>query len=185
MKVTPFYFWVLGIIFIISTSFISIPDKEPIVFPEPKGIDNLLFYVQRTINTNTIIYELNLKNGELNEAEPIKTYWIKYADKSKIEDLSFIQRKLAYGIKSKLIDKAKGVYSFHFVSYEKKELYLIKSKTDNKFKVFVLVNGEFAQLKNIHIQIDGGTFWVPNVKYVLIKAVKPDNNQEIIEKIIP
>ncbi|MGE0568038.1 MAG: DUF4833 domain-containing protein [Bacteroidia bacterium] len=42
-------------------------------YPKPEGVDNLLFYVQRTINANTIVYTLNQdKDGNLYEKEPIK-----------------------------------------------------------------------------------------------------------------
>ena len=47
-------------------------------YPKPEGVDNLLFYVQRTINANTIVYTLNEdKDGNLNEivgVEKIRQY---------------------------------------------------------------------------------------------------------------
>jgi hypothetical protein len=44
-------------------------------FPVPRNIPNLLFYLQRDPDANTVIYQLNLtEQGELNEAEPIKVF---------------------------------------------------------------------------------------------------------------
>ena len=40
-------------------------------------------------------------------------------------------------------------------------------------------------LQKIHIQIEGGTFWVPKVKYLEIILNDPTNNEKKIEKIIP
>jgi len=55
----------------------------------------MLFYVQRTVNANTIVYELD-SDSNLVESQPIKAFWIKYEDGSKKESLSLIQRKYAY-----------------------------------------------------------------------------------------
>src|ERR1700753_4000546 len=65
-------------------------------FPVPADNVSRLFYVQRNPNTNTIIYELNNKDGHLDTENPIHVYWIKYADKGQLEELNYIQRKLAY-----------------------------------------------------------------------------------------
>ena len=74
-------------------------------FPVPNGFKNMLFYVQRNINKNTIIYELNYyENGELNESEPIKVNWINYETDKSIEALNYIQRSFAYGLDIKLLD---------------------------------------------------------------------------------
>ncbi len=40
---------------------------------------NVLFYITRSMNTNAVVYEANLVDGKLNTAEPVKVYWIMYA----------------------------------------------------------------------------------------------------------
>ena len=40
-------------------------------------------------------------------------------------------------------------------------------------------------VQKIHIQIEGGTFWVPKVKYIDIILNDPFNNEKKIEKVIP
>jgi hypothetical protein len=146
----------------------------------------MLFYVQRTINSNTIVYTLNQdKDGNLNEAEPIKAYWIKYAQGGKVDPLTYIQKNYAYGVKSTLIDKEKKSYLFEFVSYHKRQFYLLKSKTDNKYHVWGYINNKLTILNNILVKIEGGTFWIPNVKYVEIKAIDPSASEEITEIIKP
>ena len=70
-------------------------------FPVPTGNPNQLFYLQRTANTNTIICELNYTNNNvLNAEEPVHVFWLRYTDKGQKEELNFIQKKFAYGIKS-------------------------------------------------------------------------------------
>ena len=82
-------------------------------FPVPNGFKNMLFYIQRNINKNTILYELNYnENGELNESEPIKVNWINYETDKSIEALNYIQRSFAYGLDIKLFDKEKKILLF-------------------------------------------------------------------------
>jgi hypothetical protein len=173
-------------VIIVSSSFKNEVSNSEIEFPKPEGVENMLFYVQRTINANTIIYSLNTdKQGNLNEIEPIKAYWIKYTQGGKLDPLTYIQKNYAYGVNSKLIDKEKKSYSFEFVSYNKKKFYLIKSTTDKKYHVYGYINNKLSILNNILVKIEGGTFWVPNVKYVEIIAFDPSASAEVTEIIKP
>ncbi|RZJ87626.1 MAG: DUF4833 domain-containing protein [Chryseobacterium sp.] len=73
--------------------------QEP-AYPIPTGDPNQLFYLQRTSNSNTVVYGLNYKNGALDPEEPVNAYWIRYADQGQKSDLTFLQRHFAYGIKA-------------------------------------------------------------------------------------
>lgn len=175
--------FLVTVILLSSFKLISLISVE---YPVPSGIENMLFYVQRTVNTNTIIYELNIdSDSNLVENQPIKVYWIKYADGNKKEGLSFIQRKYAYGVESKIVNKDKQLFSFHFVSYKKRELYLFRSGKDKRFKVYLYTNSKLAELEKVHVQIEGGTFMLPNIKYVLLTSKITGTGEQVIEKIKP
>jgi hypothetical protein len=144
-----------------------------------------LFYLQRTINKNTIIFQLNTsENGDLIEEEPIKSFWVNYSGKGDFENLNFIQRKYAYGLEMKLLDKQKQHYSFNFVSYKKQILYLLKAGNEKKFQVFSYLNNKLVVVNRIYVHIEGGTFWAPKVKYVEVLAKDPIKGEEYTEKII-
>ncbi|MEJ2882104.1 DUF4833 domain-containing protein [Pedobacter sp. GR22-6] len=156
-------------------------DPSPLKFPVPKGISNQLFYLQRDPNTNTIICELNVdKNGVVDRKEPILVYWLRYAEKGEQEDLSYIQRKFAYGIQTK--ELAKDQFELRFVSHKKLPMYLQRGE-DKKFHVFVTVNQKKVQIERIFVRIEGGSFWLPNVKYVEIKGVNTENDAVVTERI--
>ena len=178
---------ILGILFLLFVSFHNAPAiQEKKVFPKPEKIKNLLFYVQRTTNTNTLIYELNVDEKEqVNMEEPIKIYWKNYAGNNNTESLNYIQRKYAYGLEVKLMDAKKKSFCFNFVSYKKKQLYLIKSALDNKYDVFIQINNKPIILNSVFIQIEGGTYWFPKIKYVEVKGKDIYNNEEVVERIIP
>jgi phosphatidylglycerophosphate synthase len=151
-------------------------------FPIPPRNANSLFYLQRTPNTNTIICELNEKDGRLDKDEPVHVLWIRYAEQRQREELSFIQRHFAYGLKEK--DLGNNVYELHFVSYKKVLFYLMKSPVDNRPHVFATITGRQAILNRIYVKINpGGTFWSPNVEYLELKGVDTGNGKELIQRI--
>ena len=148
-------------------------------FPIPTGNPNQLFYLQRTPNTNTIVCELNIENGKLNEDEPVHVYWLRYQEKGQRQELSFIQRKFAYGLKTKKI--AENKYELHFVSYKKQKMYL-QQWTDKQFRVFALINKKVAVLSRFYLHINGGTFWSPNVEYIELTGTDPVSHQVVKER---
>ena len=148
-------------------------------FPVPVGIPNQLFYLQRTANSNTIICELNYKNNTVDAEEPVHVYWLRYEDKGQKEELNFVQKKFAYGIKSTFISKDK--YELNFVSYKKYPMLLMKGP-NNKFNVYGTINQKQAIVDRIFVKINGGSFWSPNVEYVEIKGVDPSSGKEVIER---
>jgi phosphatidylglycerophosphate synthase len=151
-------------------------------FPVPPVNANSLFYLQRTPNTNTIICELNLKDGVPDKDEPVKVMWIRYTEQRQREKLSWIQRTFAYGLNEK--DLGNGIYELRFVSYKKVPMYLMKWSVDNKQHVFVTIEGRQAILNRVYIRIDpGGTFWSPNVKYLELKGVDVQNGKELVQRL--
>lgn len=169
---------------IIADSRTSGPDS--FVFPVPPKTENSLFYLQRTINSNTVVYEINRnKNGEINLNEPVKIQWIRYASDSTFEPLNYIQRTFAYGLETKLIDSVKKSFVIHFVSYKEKPLFLLKSPHDNNYHVFVHINNKLSVLEKVYVKIDGGTLWLPEIQYVEITGKSPATSEIVSEKIRP
>jgi hypothetical protein len=152
-------------------------------YPVPPVTAQRLFYLQRTSNTNTIVYDLNLDNNRKpNNAEPIKAYWIRYAENGEKQDLSYIQRKFAYGLTSKALDN--GNYDIRFVSYKKFPLTLMRS-AEGKYHIFALIQQKQVMINRIFVKIEGGSFWFPNVVYVEIKGTDPITGREIVERFKP
>lgn len=157
-------------------------NPSPIKFPTPKGIVNELFHLQRDPNTNTIIYELNLKeDGKVNPEKPVNIYWIRYADKGQKEDLSYVQRKFAYGLQTKALGNDE--YELRFVSHKKLPLYLKRSPGDNKYHVYIDANNKKIMLDRVFVRIEGGSYWLPNVRYVELKGTNTKTQTQIVERL--
>lgn len=159
----------------------STTDEEK--YPALADNINRLFYVQRSPNSNTIVYELNTgKNGQLDTETPMHVYWLRYAEKGQKEELNYIQRKFAYGVVTKPLGRDK--YDVRFVAYKKFPLTLMKAE-DGKYHIFATVNQKEMAISRIFIKIEGGSFWLPNVKYVEMKGTDPSTGKEITERFKP
>jgi hypothetical protein len=149
-------------------------------FPIPAADAKQLFFLQRTPNTNTIICELNYKDGVVDKEDPIHVFWIRYQEGGQKEDLNYIQRKFAYGVKSKEIGDNK--YELNFVSYKKYKMYLMQA-SDKQFHVYTTINNKQAILTRIYIEIKGGSFWSPNIEYVEITGIDPATRFQVKERL--
>lgn len=157
-------------------------NPSPLKFPTPKATATQLFYLQRDPNLNTLIYELNLdENGVLDRKEPVVGYWIRYDEGNKKQDMSFVQRKFAYGVQSR--ELGKDHFELRFVSHKKLALYLYRSETDKKFHVQVTVNNKKLVLERVFVRIEGGSYWIPNVRYVELRGFNAEANAVITERI--
>src|SRR5574343_21485 len=169
MKITHlFSLLIIGLVFMSMTS--------------SSNVTYSLFHIGRSKDANIIKYDIHLNDGKLDLTNPIKVYWIKNTDGGKVEGLTYTQQKLAYGVKylSKKADEVK----FQFVSYSKRNFYLKKVNGD-RFKVITYLDKKGVEVKRIHVQIDGGTFMLPQISYVLLFWRDPFKGDEGVEIIKP
>jgi len=156
------------------------------MFPTPPQTDRSLFYIQRSKNTNAIKYDANvMADGKLNPAEPVSVYWIRYATDSTSAELTYIQRKYAYGVKTVPVPGKQDQFIVSFVSYEKKKFYVLRDPDGKKYRAFTNINGKMAELKKIFIQLSGGTFWFPNIVDIEISGKDPATHQNVVEHFRP
>ncbi len=155
-------------------------------YPAPQRTYKSLFYVQRSHNKNTIVYDLNVnEDGRLVTETPIHPYWIRYEEGGEIQELSFIQRKYAYGLDYTPIDISKGYYKVYFVCYSKKYFELKRSTHDNRFHAYISLNGKYIEMKKVFVKTEGGTFWFPVVKYIEVTGIDMSTMQNISVRFVP
>jgi hypothetical protein len=151
-------------------------------FPVPAGVANQLFYLQRDPNTNTIIYQLNVNSaGKVDEDEPINIFWLRYDEQGQRKELNFIQRKFAYGLSAEKVGPEK--YELKFAAYNKVPFYLMRSGLDRAFHVFTVINNRQIVLTRVYLRIEGGTFWVPNVRYIEFKGWDATTHAPVVTRI--
>ena len=163
---------------------ITVPPPKPLTFPVPSGVSNQLFYLQRDPNTNTVVYQLNVdRAGRLNDDEPVSMFWLRYDEHGERKELSLIQRKFAYGLTASKL--AADKYELKFAAYSKVRFFLLRSPTDKSFHVYTTIAGKQLQLERVYLRIEGGTFWVPNVKYIEFKGLSTATREPLMERVLP
>lgn len=148
-------------------------------FPVPAGNAKQLFYLQRTSNSNTIVYELNYKKGQLDKDNPIHVFWIRYAEQGQRAELSFIQRVFAYGVKIKLLNDSS--YRVRLVSYAGFSMYLRK-ETNGAYRLYAPINGKMQVLKSVFVKIVGGSMWSPDIEYFEVGGADPASGVPVVER---
>lgn len=144
------------------------------------GVHNQLFYLQRDPDANTVVYKLNIKNGELVGNDPISVFWIRYEEDGKITALTTLQNKLAYGIKSRFIEN--GKYELRFASYNKLPLYLSKSG-NSAYHVYALIQNRKMLLNRIFVRVKDGSFNIPKVIYIELNGNDAETGRELTHRI--
>jgi hypothetical protein len=62
-----------------------------------------LFHIERNKNANIVQYDAQVtEEGQLYSKDPIVAYWIRLANEGEIKELTWIQKKFAYGFTVKL-----------------------------------------------------------------------------------
>ncbi|WP_282016179.1 DUF4833 domain-containing protein [Marinifilum flexuosum] len=145
---------------LIFLSILTFCKGEVADYPVPDKKEHHLFYIQRTHNTNTVVYEANfMDNGQLNEEEPIVAYWILYEKNGKTEPLTKIEKSFAYGVKHKARENHSNEYDIHLVSYKNLKL-ILKQVAPFKAEIFFQGNNrEEASLDHIFIHANNAGLW--------------------------
>lgn len=151
-------------------------------YPVPPETEDLLFYIQRNQNENTVIYEINRdRSGLVNLDLPMVASWIQYSWGGKKKDLNYIQSKLAYGYNSEEI--ASDLIKFNFVSYEKLVFFISKKAESHKYIVTFRMNEQLVRLKNIYVFAqEMGVF--PDVKFIELYGEELESNMPVYQKIV-
>ncbi|KXK37601.1 MAG: CDP-alcohol phosphatidyltransferase [Bacteroidetes bacterium OLB9] len=156
---------------------------RPTHYPIVEDYDELLFYIQRSQNYNTVIYEINMLPGHtLNLNKPISISWLKHTN-GEFEDkqpLNYIQKKLAYGYQHRIISE--DLIEFRIVSCEALRFFIAKNK-NNRFRVFFNDNGENIELISVFVYAeDLGVF--PQVKSAEIFGRYSTSGASFYKKIV-
>ncbi len=167
--------------FLLIFCFVSTHLFAQIDYPTPESSFERLFYIQRSNNRNTIIYDAVLTHKkELATENPISIYWITYEKGGIREELNFEQRKLAYGISVTQI--VKNYCEFNLIAYNKQK-FVLELDTIGKPYVKIEINGKQMIVHRIFISAKG--LFKPKVKYIEFFGTYLNSNKAAYEKIIP
>ncbi|WP_420152373.1 DUF4833 domain-containing protein [Siphonobacter sp.] len=148
----------------------------------PKTASRQLFYLQRSKDANTVVYEANESaDRKLNPNKPVEVYWIRYAEQGQREDLSRIQWQLAYGYTHQPM--AGESYEVRLNAFPERVLKV--QYHQGKVVAMTTISGQRACLQKVFVQLDPKARLVPKVKYVEMFGVDPESGRAVYERIIP
>ena len=154
-------------------------------YPTPPQSFESLFYIQRSGNANTIVYDASfMAHQKLDKKKPINIYWIRYTDGGVREGLSFIQRNLAYGVSVNSLGE--NNFEFHLVSYARKK-FTLELDSNGRPRARAEVNGKQMVIRRIYVSIEKSSLWslAPKVQYVDFYGTDPWSGKPMFEKFYP
>lgn len=132
-------------------------------FPVPTD-DNLVFYVQRSINSNTIVYTARIgEDGKLDPKRPVEVFWRRFNDDGEKKEISTLERSMAFGVKVDPVAGQPESYMVRVVSYPKRPALL--RIVDGVPRLEMKIGGVPAKLGHAYLDVDDSGS-VPSVNRV-------------------
>lgn len=165
----------LILLFLIFPFAAVLADKtEGNTYPTPER----LFHIARSVNRNLVCYDVNLKDGKLDEKHPLNPYWVNREEHpGETNGLNFFQRKMAYGYK---VISTKENMSICTLSASKDKK-LIVTKYNNHWVCLMEINKQKAILKELYVKSKPHNSM--KVDYVELRGISLATQLPITERI--
>ena len=151
-------------------------------YPVPPKTDELLFYIQRNHNSNTIVYDANFDSkGNLKKDEPIVVYWIRYDDDGEKMELRTIEKWYAYGVDWEKVE-GKNMYELTMVADESR-VFMLEQIEPFKAIVTTEIHKKQSVLESMYIFADNSKAW-PTVEYIEFFGYNKNSKLKEYEKVI-
>lgn len=153
--------------------------------PTPQDNGNMLFYLQRSKNTNTVIYEAKVdRMGKLVRDLPVSAYWMDYELGDNVRtDLSYMEQKMAYGVETEELKDGSGSYLMRLKAFRQRAVTVAKNRL-GRYEGMMVINGRKAILKRIFIEAKEGLL-MATVVHVDLFGIDPETGENVFERISP
>ncbi len=151
-------------------------------FPVPVD-ENLIFYVQRSLNSNTIVYTARLDgDGKLDAKRPVDVFWRRFNDDGARKELSSLERNVAFGVTSDPVPGKPGSFMMRVISYPKRPALL--RIVGGGPRLEGKVAGKPCRLDHAFLEVDESGS-VPSVTRVDLYGYALDTGELLKESFIP
>jgi hypothetical protein len=160
-------------------------NPRPADFPTPPKNENLMFFIQRNKNKNTVVYDLHLESGgSINSRKPIDVYWLRYSSTKNGErmELTWLQRTFAFGYNAKKDKSKEGSFWITLTAYDGRKIHLEKD-TKGKYVATMTIDGKYCRLNNIWVYADESGTW-PKVIHVDLHGTDMITGKTVHERIL-
>ena len=139
------------------TSTVTESDHIEHLRPEFKIPDdpNQLFYVQRSPNSNTVIYAARLTPaGEIDRSNPVEGFWRKFNIDGSRQSLNMIERMMAYGVRADRAEPGKPI-SFAIAALPDRK-FTLSLDGQHKPQALTQVGSHTVKVAYIYLQVKEG-----------------------------
>jgi len=131
--------WPLAVLFLVICTPGSVSDSN-----------RTLFIVERSTNANVIHYDVNLTSkGAIDPKEPVIAYWVMLAENGRRQELSALEKNLAYGFTIHKDDTGDS-YWMTLVSQKQRPIHVFQQ--DGKVNAVTRIGGSDAYLRMIYVK---------------------------------
>jgi hypothetical protein len=154
----------------------ALSDENPVISPQ-----NIIFEVKHSKTTNVVVYQANKTiSNFLNPEKPIDVFWLLNTRGKKVETLTTIEWRMAYGYKLKTIIAGKK-YTITLNAIDSKVITIEQNET-GKVDAFMIINGIYSKLSGVFIDYEY-SFYLPNVKYIEFTGHAVSSNKVVVERV--
>lgn len=164
----------------IGSAKISVQASMPVQRPDfPKPSDpNMLFYVQRSMNSNTVVYAANFRaDGTLDPRKPIEAFWRRFNTTGERKALGFMEDRLAYGVRAKRIRD--GEFEVRLVAYPERTM-VVRQAGPHTVTVEMRMGSHVVRPVYVYVELDEGGM-IPSVTGLKFFGQDVANGQAVIE----
>ena len=155
---------------------------EPVLLQADQWERQSLFRIERSKNANILQYDAQIgPDGKLNKKEPVIVYWVRLAEQGQVKELSWIQRKFAFGFKT-VTDRKSGLITLHMAADIGQPIRV--QHIDGAYRAMVDIDGNPSQLEKIYIQASKKGMSI-TVEFVEIYGIDLDTGDETYIRFVP
>lgn len=152
-------------------------------FPVPNE-PNMLFYIERSVNSNTVVYAANLdSHGRIDPDAPVNAYWRWYNIDGHRKPLIFIERMLAYGVKSITHSGPHGAITFKVAAVPERTI-VLDLDGHGRPEALMQSDGRWVKVVYVYLEVDDSGL-LPDVTALDIFGIDKRTGKPLREHIIP
>jgi hypothetical protein len=158
-----------------------IPSVRP-EFPVPSE-PNQLFYIQRSVNANTVVYTAHFdSNGRIDAGSPVDAYWRWYNVDGHRKSLNFLERTMAYGVQ-KLAAAGGNSIAVRIAALPERKL-LVDQDDKGQPEALIQIGNRLAKLVYVYLQVDESGL-MPSVTSMDLFGLDKGTGKALREHVVP
>jgi hypothetical protein len=141
-----------------------------------------LFIIERSKNANVVHYDARLTaDGKLDPKEPVVVYWVRLAEDGRRKELSWIQKKMAFGF---TVTPDPSLDGFRMTLMAAPERQITVKKEKDAVRAEAVIDGRPAVLEKMYINSSDGLMG-PKVHYIEVHGKDLQTGEERRERMVP